>query len=442
LIWIFLALGFGIGAIVYTGKAADDRSAFIRWRPQIQAFWQGRNIWDVEMFPNPPILPIVLSPLVYLPKVTGAVVWYLLKAAMAAASIAMVMAMARTPGERRTPAWVLALVILLSFRPILSDLHHGNNNLLILFLIVGSLWYWRKGHDAAGGMLLALAIAFKITPGLFLFYFMIKRSWKMVGATLAGLVLNILVIPSLLIGPKFNMECLGMWWHRMLRPYVMSGHTGDMEINQSMVGVLSRLLTESRTGGGRYDNLFDLNLVALDPVHVSWLLKGLSLALVMALAWCCRRRAERREDPALLGEWALVALTMLFVSERSWKHHYVTLLLPYAFLVCRMGMAPLSPRIRRGIAFALGLSMVLMLSTSSEVGGLLAGGMGHKLAQGYGMFLWAGVVLYLATAWQLRVEWASRASRLKQRAHMHGTMAAFGPHALRLNSAESHSRNC
>ena len=30
---------------------------------------------------------------------------------------------------------------------------------------------------------------------------------------------------------------------------------------------------------------------------------------------------------------------MLFVSERSWKHHYVTLLLPYTYLVYRVGHA-------------------------------------------------------------------------------------------------------
>ena len=41
--------------------------------------------------------------------------------------------------DRTLPSWVQAVVLLLSFRPILGDLHHGNNNLLILFLIVASL---------------------------------------------------------------------------------------------------------------------------------------------------------------------------------------------------------------------------------------------------------------------------------------------------------------
>ena len=45
-----------------------------------------------------------------------------------------------------------------------------------------------------------------------------------------------------------------------------------------------------------------------------------------------------------------------------------------------------------------------MATTSSELGGLFAHGQGHKIAQGYGMFLWAGIVLFVATAWRVRVE--------------------------------------
>ena len=51
------------------------------------------------------------------------------------------------------------------------------------------------------------------------------------------------------------------------------------------------------------------------------------------------------------------------------------------------------------------LSFVLMAATSTEVGGLFAEGQGHEIAQGYGSFLWAGVVLYATVAWRV---WARR----------------------------------
>jgi hypothetical protein len=295
-------------------------------------------------------------------------------------------------------------VLLLSLRPILSDLHHGNNNLIILFLIVATLAAWRQGYDVLAGLVLGLAISYKVTPALFVPYFLYKRSWRTVGATALGMGLFLFVVPSLVIGPKFNGECLAMWWHRMMTPFLVNDFVSPQEINQSMVGVLTRLLTETKTGGARYDVHLDVNLAALPPTVVKPLLKGLSIGLVGLLALLCRTRTSRRDDPRLFGEFALIVLTMLFVSERSWKHHYVTLLLPFTYLAYRAGMPGLPRRGRWALAGALVLSALLMATTSTEVGGHFADGRGHKLAQGYGMFLWAGVVLYIATAWRVWVE--------------------------------------
>jgi hypothetical protein len=171
-----------------------------------------------------------------------------------------------------------------------------------------------------------------------------------------------------------------------------------------MVGVLTRLLTDTKLGTNRYDVHLDLNLVAWPRPLVGLLLKALSVGLVGLLALFCRTRAERRDDPRLLGEFTLVVLTMLFVSERSWKHHYVTLLLPYTYLTYRVFLAGVPRWSRVLLATALAMSALLIATTSSEFGGLFADGQGHKIAQGYGLFLWAGVVLYIATAWRVWVE--------------------------------------
>ncbi len=355
------------------------------------------------MFPNPPIMPITLYPLMALPPLEGALTWYILKCGLAALSIWFCFKMVR-PDDRVLPSWVQGPVLLLSFRPILGDLHHGNNNLLILFLVTSCLLTWRNRLDLLAGLILGLAISYKVTPALFLLYFMYKRSWRTVGATFLGLALFLIVVPSLVIGPEFNYECLTTWWHRMITPFVEKGVVSQQEINQSMVGVLSRLLTDTRTGSGRYDVHLDLNLVAWPPAVVNVLVKALTAGMLALLAWLCRTDTDRRDDPRLLGEFALVVLAMLFLSERSWKHHYVTLVLPYTYLCYRVGVAPVGRRARVILASVLVLSAFMMATTSTELGGLFAKHQGHKIAQGYGMFLWAGVVLFLATAWRVRVE--------------------------------------
>jgi hypothetical protein len=403
-VWITtICVVFGAG-VVYSGKAADDRSAFIRWRHQVLQFWQGENIYDEMMFPTPPIMPLTLLPFMLLPPVTGAVCWFSLKAGLTALSVWLCFRMVRPPGTKALPSYVQAVVLILSFRPILSDLHHGNNNLLILFLVVAALWAWRSGYDVLAGLVLALAISYKVTPALFVPYFMYKRSWRVVGATALGIGVFLLIVPGLIIGPRFNGECLAMWWQRMISPFLTRGEGSPQEINQSMVGVLTRFLTDTKLGPGRYDVHMDVKLVAWPPAFVGLLVKALSIGLVGLLALFCRTPTERRDDPRLLGEFALVVLTMLFVSERSWKHHYVTLLLPYTYLTYRVFLAPVGPWVRTLLGAAMTLSAVLMATTSTELGGLFANGQGHKIAQAYGMFLWAGIVLSIATAWRVWVE--------------------------------------
>jgi hypothetical protein len=116
---------------------------------------------------------------------------------------------------------------------------------------------------------------------------------------------------------------------------------------------------------------------------------------------------------------------MLFISERSWKHHFVTLLIPYTYLVWELYFPSKRPGSRWGIGGALCGSFLLMATTSTEFGGLFADGRGHEIAQGYGMFLWAAVILYAAVAWRLHARGYGKAASLLP------TTAEAGPHINR-----------
>nr|WP_303652737.1 glycosyltransferase family 87 protein [Paludisphaera mucosa] len=352
-------------------------------------------------FPNPPIMPITLYPLMTLPPVAAAMSWFLIKAALTSITLLICFDAVRVRGKPLPPFFQTA-VLLLTLRPILGDLHHGNINLLILFFLAVMFQAWRKGRDGLAGLMLGLAISFKVTPALFLPYFIYKRSWRAVGWTFAGLVLFLLVVPSVVVGPRFNALCLSTWCQRIVTPFLVEGSASPQEANQSMVGVLTRLLTEIQPGTDRYDVQFDLNLAALPPGVVGALVKVVSFGFIGLLAFFCRAKDPDRTSKAYLGEISLVVLTMLFLSERSWKHHFVTLVFPFTFLMSELFSPRTSPRARWGIFSALAASFLLMASTSSEFGGLFAHGKGHEIAQGYGMFMWAGVVLFAAVAWRLR----------------------------------------
>jgi hypothetical protein len=240
-VWAFIIL---IAAAFYYEKAADHRSAFVRWRPQVLQFWSGVNIYDKMIFPNPPIMPITLHPLMVLPTVAGAMCWFAIKVLLTTAALVMCFRIVRPPGAPYPPMF-RSLILLLSLRPILGDLHHGNNNLVILFLIVAMYYAWRGGYDIGAGLLLGLATSYKVTPALFFLYFAYKRQWRTVGWGLLGLGIFLLIVPSAVIGPQFNGECLRTWWNHMVTPYVVKGATSPQEENQSLVAVIARLLTAS-----------------------------------------------------------------------------------------------------------------------------------------------------------------------------------------------------
>src|SRR5262249_53876824 len=159
--------------------------------------------------------------------------------------------------------------------------------------------------------LLALATTYKVTPALFFAYFAYKRSWRTVGWGLLGMGIFLLIVPGAIVGPRFNGECLGMWWHRMVMPFVAEGAASPQEVNQSIVGVLYRLFTPRAHGSGPYALDHDVNIVSLAPGTVRLMIKIIVGTLLGLLALLCRTRASDRRDPRLLGEFALVVLTML-----------------------------------------------------------------------------------------------------------------------------------
>ncbi|MBY0458298.1 MAG: hypothetical protein K2V38_13235, partial [Gemmataceae bacterium] len=91
------------------------------------------------------------------------------------------------------------------------------------------------------------------------------------------------------------------------------------------------------------------------------------------------------------AECGLICLGMLLFSERTWKHHAVVLLLPFAALACALVAAGLTPRVRRFVIGALAVAGVLIAGP-----GFLAG-RAADLALVYGAYTLAFALLAVAT---------------------------------------------
>ena len=351
------------------------KSAFLRWRPQIEDLDRGVDIYDKHNYPNPPVMALILRPFVALPPVAGAVAWLLVKAVLAGVMFVWGLRLATPKWSARSasgiepplaeradhfPPLPALAVGVLALHPVLGDLQHGNVNIFIAFLVFAALELFRRGWDVTAGVVLALAIACKVTPALFVVYFgwkvlhggwvsvkektpLFKTLWRSGGAVLAGTLVGLgvwlFVVPGLFLGFERNTALLNSWYTTMAKPFVEEGKVTTEHPNQSIPGLVYRLLTDSPSDivydeYGKPVPINPRNVVDIGPGAAKWVVRagqGLFMLAVVLLARC--PVAVRRQGVWFAAECGFILLGMLLFSERTWKHHATTTALPMAAIV-------------------------------------------------------------------------------------------------------------
>ncbi len=387
-------------AATYTHKALQQRSAFLRWREQILQLDDGVNIYERFQYPNPPIMALMLLPLAEMPPLTGALIWFALKVALAGGSIWAGYRLL-TAGGPAFPTWAFCLSIVMALRPMVGDLTHGNVNILILFLVSMALFAYQRQQEWLSGGLLALAICCKVTPLLFVPYFAWKRRWRVLSGTVLGMAAFLFVIPALVLGWQENLSQLVSWTRQMILPFLRDGVVYTEHPNQSLPGVAYRLLMESPSftvyPDGQPMPVEYHNFLALEPQVVRWFLRGVHAAFLLGMIALCRVPHPCRAGWPIVAEFAFILVGMLILSERTWKHHCVTLTWPFMLLVYAATALPLTRSLRRILAVGLVGALILQFS---------AGSMGGKrfgdLAQVYGVYLYSFLILLTLISLLLR----------------------------------------
>jgi alpha-1,2-mannosyltransferase len=411
-----LALFFAALSIPYAFKALRNGSAFQRWQPQISALGDGVDIAQRYNYPNPPIMALLLYPLARLPaaaaelglpekyaSLLAALCWFYIKAGLTMLAFRWVFQLVEEP-SRPFPLWAKSLTVLLSLRPIMSDLQHGNVNLFILFLVVAALIAYRRQRDLLAGLVLGLAIACKVTPALFVPYFLWKRSWTALAGCAAGLALFLWpgYVPALIMGTQRNEQHLVSWYYDMVHPFVIEGKVTSEHHNQSLPGLVARLATHSPSFSTYVNDVYTPthydNLLNLTPAQARWLVKGCMGLFALMVVWVCRTPKTQRTGWRQSAEFSIILLGMLMFSERTWKHHCVTLVLPFAVICYSLATAAPSKMLRAFLIVSLTAAMALMAATSNTA----SDGAAHpdrlyllfaKQAQVYGAFVLSYFVL-------------------------------------------------
>lgn len=256
-------------------------------------------------FTYPPLAAIVFCPFSWLHMPAASVAITVLTSVLLIVSTVIVLTgldVWKTSRALPGPAWLrrlwLATVVAAAattwLEPIASNFAYGQINAILMTLVLADCVPRRLPWPR--GLLLGLGIALKLTPAVFLLYFLLRRDNRAALTALASFAATTLL--AFALAPSDSWE---YWTHTVHH----TDRIGEAALNtdQNIAGILARL------GLGEHER-FGLWVAAC--------------LLVLAATIWAMRRVLRAGEPLLA--LICVALFGLVVSPVSWSHHWVWVL--------------------------------------------------------------------------------------------------------------------
>ena len=386
-------------------KLADPSGGHIndfdRWMIMIPQFLHDRADYLDDLFPMPPVGLILLAPLTVFSRPNAQFLWICAKLPLAYLAYVLVNRLVLASGARLSDR-AAGLILACWWLPIVLDMQQGQVNFLVLLPLVAALMLAQREDpvaDSLAGLLIGLAGAVKVTPLIFAVYFFWKRRWILALAAAVSLGVWLVVIPSAAFGWAQNSRWLSQWADIMIVPYVTRGEV-LYPMSQSFGSFMLRLLTplaifETADAGVPFGHY--MNIVQLSERAVSAMVVPFMVGVALAGLWWTRQRLATLKCRRYLVEVGGVTAFMLWFSERTWVHHYVSFLLTLCAAGVVLSDAAPGDRIDRLVQRSL-LVFAGVTVWASDAGRLF-GRHGVEWAQALGVFLWPSVVVTIAMIW-------------------------------------------
>ena len=243
----------------------------------------------------PPVWALVFVPLSLLPFLLLQVGWTgaTLVALWALVAISIRTLTAAEPGGRRAQVLLItaATVLTVALGPVSEVLYYGQIGAFVVLACLVDAVLLAERRSRFQGVLVGLATAVKLTPGLIAVHWLLTRQWR--AAVTAGVTTLVCWGVAAILLPT---EVGNYFFGGVM--FGIAGRIGAERVNnQSLFGLLTRLYGEA------------------PPTLVYGTIAVVVAVAGLYLAW----RAHR--SGSLLAAIAIVGLTSVLVSPMSWQHH-------------------------------------------------------------------------------------------------------------------------
>ncbi|EME55112.1 hypothetical protein H074_26427 [Amycolatopsis decaplanina DSM 44594] len=315
--WLLLALAAGVA--VRIGLSTDSGLAAMSdariYRAGAVAWWNGEDLYNSyfhgggnpALYTYPPfsVLPLgailAVYPLGFLLLTAGSV-------GLLFHIMLLVLDRLRQGLPYRYLIAAIATLCAVQLEPVTQTLFWGQINILLLWLVAFDCLHRHPGLPR--GVLVGVAAALKLTPLVFVLFFLLGKEFKPV--LYAALSFVVCTGLGWLIAPR---DSLTFWTSSVWAPGRVGN--GSLAGNQSLRGMLSRLGLSG------------------EAVALWWLALGAVVVAVSAVIVFRYRRAGR-DVPAFLSTAAVGTLS----SPMSWSHHWVWLCPLLFALVLKLDRRP------------------------------------------------------------------------------------------------------
>jgi alpha-1,2-mannosyltransferase len=267
-------------------------------------FWiDGNNIYDYSQpdpvnitlgFTYPPLAAVLMAPMAGLSLSLLTTISVLAIIATTAWCV-FVCLRERVRITRQNGLMVVGLATAASFllEPIRQTMGFGQINMYLMALVLLDVLVLGRRGSRWTGIGIGLAMAIKLTPGIFLLYLLLSKQWR------ATVVAICTAIAATLLAAVVTPSATWQYYTSLLWESDRVGFLGG-SANQSMNGLLARIAAPH------------------DPSKVIWLL--LVVAVAAGAGWRIRRAVQAGDRLAAL---TLTGLLGILVSPVSWPHHIV-----------------------------------------------------------------------------------------------------------------------
>jgi hypothetical protein len=263
-----------------------------------------------------PFSAFPLLPFAELPAIAAKRLWILINLALL---VAAVCALRKISGIGIRRAWLIALCAMI---PLRTSFLLGQMHLVILALLVAAYICHMRGKQVAGGCFVAVAGALKIYPLFFCLYFIAKRRWKALAATL--LCTASCVALSYAVAGQATMNA---YLHEQLTRTLQGESLSPFAPSTTSSAALFHRLFLFEPEQNPHPLLWSPLLYAL--LYPLWqaLLTGMLLS---------RLRLEFRPDARESLEWSSFLTLLLFLSSAPATYHYVVMIAPAVIAIAAL----------------------------------------------------------------------------------------------------------